>query len=84
MLIEEDPEVLSRVLRNKDAFSQLSSKYNEIVDGLVSGVVQGSTIATAGDIQREEAPRIVKSLVGGLSPSVQKKIIGATTPSPSQ
>ena len=84
MLIEEDPEVLSRVLRNKDAFSQLSSKYNEIVDGLVSGGVQGSTIATAGDIQREEAPRIVKSLVGGLSPSVQKKIIGATTPSPSQ
>jgi len=81
MLIEEDPEVLSRVLRNKDAFSQLSSKYNEIVDGLISGAVQGSTTVTAGDIQREEAPRIVKSLVGGLSPSAQKKIIGATTPS---
>jgi len=81
MLIEEDPEVLSRVLRNKNAFSQLSSKYNEIVDGLISGTVQGSTTTTAGDIQREETPRIVKSLVGGLSPSAQKKIIGATTPS---
>ena len=84
MLIEEDPEVLSRVLRNKDAFSQLSSKYNEIVDGLVSGTVQASTTVTAGDIQREESPRVVKSLVGGLSPSAQKKIIGAVTPAPSQ
>ena len=84
MLIEEDPDVLSRVLRNKDAFSQLSSKYNEIVDGLVSGAVQASTTVTSGDTQREETPRVVKSLVGGLSPSVQKKIIGATTRSPSQ
>ena len=84
MLTEEDPDVLSRVLRNKDAFSQLSSKYNEIVDGLVSGTVQASTTVTAGDIQREESPRVVKSLVGGLSPSAQKKIIGAVTPAPSQ
>ena len=84
MLTEEDPDVLSRVLRNKDAFSQLSSKYNEIVDGLVSGAVQASTTVTAGDIQREESPRVVKSLVGGLSPSAQKKIIGAVTPAPSQ
>ena len=84
MLVEEDPDVLSRVLRNKDAFSQLSSKYNKIVDGLVSGTVRGSTTVTAGDIQREESPRVVKSLVGGLSPSAQKKIIGAVTPAPSQ
>ena len=84
MLIEEDPEVLSRVLRNKDSFSQLASKYNEIVDGLVSGAVQASTTVTSGDIQREESPRVVKSLVGGLSPSAQKKIIGAVTPAPSQ
>ena len=64
MLVEEDPDVLRNVLQNENLLGNIASKYNSIIDSLISGVARGSTVTASGDIQQGEGPRVIKSIAG--------------------
>jgi hypothetical protein len=79
MLVEEDPDVLRRILRNENLLSGLAKKYNQIADAMISGVSRGVTTTTAADIQRGESPRAIQSIISGMSPKAQELVLKETS-----
>lgn len=74
MLVEEDPAVLAKALRNDNLISGIAAKYNQIADGMVSGTIRGITTTTAADLQREKTPRVIKSIADDMVPSAKQTL----------
>lgn len=77
MLVEEDPAVIAKALRNDNLISGIAAKYNRIADSLISGAAGGTTIVTASDIQGGKTPRSIQAIAGDLAPKTQRKILDA-------
>ena len=77
MLVEEDPAVLAKALRNDNLISGIAAKYNQIADGLISGSARGATVTTSSDIQGGQVPRSIQAIAGDLNPKTQQKILDA-------
>ena len=78
MLVEEDPAVLAKALRNDNLISGIAAKYNRIADGLISGTARGVTVTSSADIQRGTLPRSMEALIGEINPKTKRKILEAT------
>jgi len=77
MLVEEDPVVLARALRNDNLISGIAAKYNQIADGLISGSARATTVTTASDIQGGKVPRSVSSIAETMDAETKRKVLEA-------
>ena len=77
MLVEEDPVVLAKALRNDKLVSGLATKYNSIADSLISGSARAATVTAAPDIQSGKIPRSISSIAETMDAETRRRVLEA-------